>query len=328
MQRSDQGRFWLDVFIFAAISVILFQFGLLKIFFVVPLHVIYKKRGDRGFLYSAGVLLIAVLIFIYFRSRRVPDVGLRKTLAFLQVFTAILLIGAVFFINRPWRRPLRRLYKTFVVCGAVGIVSIPVIIALNRSGILWDYYRSFISDTLDVIVGPLRTFPGAEGNELLGLIDDPGRITELLKGAILRSFLFYFFLAVIVNLRVGEGIGSRMYGGTVPRLVNFFMPARYFWILPVSWAGIILSLFIDFNFFAYTAWNAALIVSFLYTLQGIGIIQFFLQRAGLGRGVQTIITLGIVLIIPFVLLAALSLFGFSEVWGRYRSRHQKGKDPG
>ena len=63
MQLSERGAFWVDIFLFSAISVFIYQLGLIYFLFAVPLQILIKKRGSMP---------TSTLLFWYLSVRSSP----------------------------------------------------------------------------------------------------------------------------------------------------------------------------------------------------------------------------------------------------------------
>jgi uncharacterized protein YybS (DUF2232 family) len=75
---------------------------------------------------------------------------------------------------------------------------------------------------------------------------------------------------------------------------------------------------------SYAAWNAALVMLFLFGLQGLAILRFWLEKRGLARfGWPLVVAVVLVALVTprlnAVAAVVLPLFGASENWVRYRT---------
>ena len=323
MQLSERGAYWLDVVIFAGISVIMYEIGFLSLLYLVPLQVMTKKRGESALLFSSLLVLTAVLITALIHTRTMEEVQLKNVLIFLELVLPVMLIASLYVINRQFSQKWRGLYRLLGVTLAVGIVSIPIILILKQNTRFTEYFRGQIAQVVKVFTESLFLQNGVYEEGVIRSLFNPDRLMQTIKAVFFRNYLFSFFLMLTLNWRIGVGIARRFFGGTVPVLSRFFLPSKYIWVFLISWAGILADIFFGLNMAGYIVWNIGLISLFLYGLQGIGIIRHMLERSNFGRGLQTFITVMIVflLIVPglnILILLGIPIFGVSEVWIHYR----------
>jgi hypothetical protein len=129
----------------------------------------------------------------------------------------------------------------------------------------------------------------------------------------------------------GEAPGASVAVGAAvrdwPRVVDFRLPDTYIWPLIASLATILIGLMVPLGALELAAWNLAAIVLFLYGLSGIGVLQFFLRKFRVPRGMRLLLAflLGVLLLSPRANLAVIILIpglGVSEIWLRYRTRER------
>jgi hypothetical protein len=115
--------------------------------------------------------------------------------------------------------------------------------------------------------------------------------------------------------------------GQWPRVLDFRLPDTYIWPLIGSLAVVLIGLMTPLGVLDLVAWNLAAIVLFLYGVSGIGVLQFFLRKFRVPRGMRVLlaIMLGVLLLSPRANLAVIILvpgLGVSEIWLRYRTRER------
>ncbi len=323
MRLSERGAFWVDVLIFAGISIIMYEIGFLSFLYLVPLQIMAKKRGENGLLFSSVLVLAAVLITAIINTRWVEDVQLKNVLIFLELILPVMLVAALYTVNKKFTEEWRSLYKILGVTLAVGLVSIPVILIIKQNTKFLDYFREQITKIVQSISDSLFLQSGIYEEGIVRSLFQPEQIIQTIRAIFFRNFLFSFFVFLTLNWRIGIGIARRFFGGEIPRLHRFMLPNTFIWVLLISWAGILADIFFGLKIFGYIVWNIGLIALFLYGLQGVGIIRSLLARANLGRGLQTFLTVMILflLIIPGInalVILGIPIFGVSEVWIHYR----------
>jgi hypothetical protein len=323
MRLSERGAFWLDVVLFAGISVIMYEIGFLSLLYLVPLQVMAKKRGENGLLFASLLVLAAVLVTAFIHTRAVEDVQVKNALIFLELVLPVMLVASLYTVNRQFSQKWRALYRLLGVTLAVGIVSVPIILIVKQNTKFVDYFRDQVAQVVEVFTGSLFLQSGVYEEGVVRSLFNPDRIMQTIKAVFFRNYLFSFFLMLTLNWRVGIGITRRFFGGTVPVLSRFVLPGKYIWVFLISWAGILADIFFGLQAVGYIVWNIGLISLFLYGLQGTGIIRHMLEASNLGRGVQTFLTMMIVflLVVPginILIIMGIPIFGVSEVWIHYR----------
>lgn len=323
MRISEQGAFWLDVIIFAGISVIMYEIGFLSFLYLVPLQVMAKKRGENGLLFSSVLVLAAVLVTAFIHTRGIEDIQLKNVLIFLELVLPVMLVASFYAVNKQFTQEWRNLYRLLGVTMAVGLVSIPVILIIKQNTNFVEYFRNQIAMIVEGVTSTLFLQSGIYEEGLISSLFRPERIIQTIKAVFFRNYLFSFFLILTLNWRIGVGIARRFFGGTVPRLSQFILPNKFIWVLLISWAGILADIFFGLKVAGYIVWNIGLIALFLYGLQGIGILRHLLGRASLGRGMQTffIVMIVFLLIVPGInalILLGIPILGVSEVWIHFR----------
>lgn len=325
MRISEQGAFWLDVIIFAGISVIMYEIGFLSFLYLVPLQVMAKKRGENGLLFSSVLVLAAVLVTAFIHTRGIEDIQLKNVLIFLELVLPVMLVASFYAVNKQFTQEWRNLYRLLGVTMAVGLVSIPVILIIKQNTNFVEYFRNQIAMIVEGVTSTLFLQSGIYEEGLISSLFRPERIIQTIKAVFFRNYLFSFFLILTLNWRIGVGIARRFFGGTVPRLSQFILPNKFIWVLLISWAGILADIFFGLKVAGYIVWNIGLIALFLYGLQGIGILRHLLGRANLGRGMQTffIVMIVFLLIVPGInalILLGIPILGVSEVWIHFRKQ--------
>jgi len=323
MRISERGAFWLDILIFSGISIFMYEIGILSFLFLVPLQIAAKKRGETAYLFSALVVLTAVLVTAIIETRSVENTELKYILILLQIVTPIMLAASLYIVNRRYPQVWRNLYKLLGVTLAVGLGSVPIILIIKQNGTFVVFLREQLTALFAVLAEAFAISGSGLEAGLIGSLIQPSQILETIKAVFFRNFLFSFFIALVLNWRIGLGIARRVVGSDIPALVRFHMPEKFIWILLISWAGILGDIFFGLKVLGYIVWNIGLISMFLYGLQGWGIVRFLLGKSNLPQGMQSFFTVLIVvlLIIPginILIILGIPIFGVSETWIHFR----------
>ncbi len=331
MRLHEPRAYWLEVGGLALVSVLLFRFGLLALVFLVPVQLVWIRRGEEaGLIASGGVLagiaLTKVIDLIRLR-RSVGGADIPEALLLIDLVFAAGLLAGLFVLNSDRmtlganQRALTVAERMLVSIGVGAVVYGPTvaIIALGETG------GSVIAAQIEVF-RPLFEAAGATTEEIRVLV-------EIIVGALLSGLLFGYFLMLVANwwfgvllafrsrftLPAGNPIMARLSGY---ELTEFRLPVYLVWALIGAWGGVALLQFVELGWLSYVFWNAAFTMLALYAIQGIAIVWYYLDRRGVGRGARIGLAIGMVvgLLIPGVQLAVglgLPGLGVSEIWIDY-----------
>ncbi len=336
MQVDDQRAYWLEIAGLTVAAVLLFRFGLLGLVFLVPVQLIWLRRGEEaGTLASAGVILgIGVFKWVdYLRLRRTigPD-ELPASLLLLDLVFAAGLLAGLFMMNSdrltvadPASETGRRTMtvpERMIAAVAAGAAIYGPTIGLLVTG---DAAESAIAMQIE-LMRPLFEAAGAGSDEITMLV-------RIVVSAILSGLMFGFFVMVTGNWWLGVQIAfksrfSLPAGNAVMarhagyELTEFKLPEYLVWALIGAWGGVLLSMVAELGWVSYLFWNAAFVTLALYGVQGIAIVWFYLDRRKVQRITRIGVAVGMVigLLIPglrFVVGVGLPGLGVSELWINY-----------
>lgn len=339
MQRDGLRAYWLEVGGLALASVLLFRFGLLGLVFLVPIQIVWIRRGQRAGLTASGFVLAGIAAF------KLVDLARLRAVAGAEVSEALLLIDPVFalglliglvVLNTPharlpvsdesgsWTFAGRELStaERMLAAAAVGALIYGPAVALVASG---DRGSAVVASQIELL-RPIFESAGASTEEIRVL-------TEIVIGAVLSGLLVGYFVMLVGNWWLGVVIAFRSRfalpdGNEVMArlsgldLTEFRIPVWFVWPLIASWAGVLASMVLELGWGRYLFWNAAFVMLAVYALQGIAIIRFQLERWKVTRGPRIALAVGmiVVLLIPGLqLVVALGVpgLGVSEIWIDY-----------
>lgn len=337
----------IEIVIFAAVSTLLYRLGMGPLLFLIPLQVVYIRRGKKSFAAACALCLALILLVGFLLARRwaggAADLAGSEAAGFaslgpflfLDMAVAILLIGGLALIQLPemgLELPgvhLPRPTRLMITTGIAGLASIPVILYLQGNEIFASGVQEFVGTRLEVMNSAIvasqsdSLLPGVQPIETQALL-------QFVTTILLRSFLFYYFLILTFCWWLGTIIGSRSIGSKpkLTRVADFKLPDRYVWPLIASLALVVLTLVVPVPFLEILAWNALLILVFLYGVAGLGIVRFLLKKMNVRPGVRWLLITGIVILAmtPRVGIAVLILvpgLGVSEIWLKYRTREER-----
>jgi hypothetical protein len=342
----------IEVLIFAAVSTLLYRLGMGPFLFLIPLQVLYIRRGKRFFGWAALLTLALIFAAGLLLAHRLPisAVGLSSVnsqgamagslfsqalpFLFLDMSVAVLLIGGLALVQLHEMRPdlqiprMPRATRHFVVTGIAGVLFIPVILYLQGNEIFGEGVREFVRAWFEGMNRAIGS-PGAGSLQTGAESVDTAALLEIINTVLLRSFLFSYFLVLSFNWWLGTIIGTRSLGRQpgLTRIADFKLPDRYVWPLIASLALVVVNLAIPVEPIAILAWNALLILVFLYGVSGLGIIRFLLRKLNVRPGIRWLLIVVIVVLamtprIGFAVLVLVPGLGVSEIWLKYRKEER------
>ncbi len=312
-------RFWL----ICIISFIISQVNLIFLFYLVPLHIIYRKWGAKDFLIAAGAVVAGIAIRSTILLWGLDDPELRSIFISIEIgFPVMFLLGLSIMIGDDYIR-IPGVYRFLIAAAVIGIISLMI------------FPRFFYNDELTALIqGELERMGQIfqAGNTIEGGFDDAiiadyfesKEMIETMRDVFLSSFTAWFSLILLFFWRIGEVIISVRRRTVPPSLRKFYVPRELLWPVLFSWFLMILQFLIPMGFFRYIVWNAGLVLSILYALQGIGILQTLMDRFRFPRGFRILFGIVIMSLIfrpgaNVVVMILIPALGVSETWIRYRN---------
>lgn len=334
--------YWLEVVGLGLVSALLYRFGLLLLVFMVPVQIVWVRRGERAGLTAAAVFLAVQLVLTLTDLARVTgEVGqLPVGMALIGMLPMVASFGGLYLLNRPtlrlrlptWQKEagakpegssveLHLPGRLIVAAVLAAAVFVPLFVYVGSSGSL--------RDLIGVQLAMLEELAG-------GLSADQAEIEALLALAVemvLASFLVGFAAMLLVNWWLGIRFVRRArWAAPEPNpvaerviameLKEFRLADAYVWVLIAGWASVAASVALDTGAFRHVAWNVALPVTLLFGLQGLAVLWHLLGRKGVGRqgrvGVGIALTVSLMLpVVNVVVLVGIPGLGVSEIWVDY-----------
>jgi hypothetical protein len=312
---------------FAIASALLYHLGFGFVFFLIPQQMVYARQGRKPFLISLAVtfgLVMGIELISVLRNRE----GLVSSFLLIEVFVILALMGGLAAVNliRPPRPD--RVRTLIAATGATALLAVPLMLYLKGNEGFTSAIRQLFDMALDFMT---RAFsqpesaagaaaPGASGTEAL---------MRMTSEIFLRSFAFSYFFMLCFTWWTGTQLGCRSLGkkAFITRLVDFELPEIYVWPLIASLALVLVDMLIGFSPLGVIAWNASLILLFLYGLVGIGIMHFLFAKYKLPRRWLTMLLLALGIMLIFTRLSLLVIIlvpglGISEIWLHHRKRER------
>lgn len=320
MNIAGWNREWTEIIIITAVSVLLYQLNML-ILFLIPLEILFVRKGNRPLLY-AGIGVLAVIgIISLIRVSALQDGNIKSTLIAIEILLPLVFIGGLLALELPWKQNLRKIHKLMITTVSFGAVSIPVFLLLSRSGEL----SQLLEEQINTISGIFQTSEQLPetNNAIISILQNPEEVTELIKDILLKNFVFIYYIILSGCVWIGGSAGMRTIGVRPRKLTEYVLPEWFIWPLLISWAIVLLDVLLGIGALSYVGWNAGLVMLFTFGMQGIGIMQSILNRRGVPRGLRIVLAAAIVLFllwpgVNMVIIVGLPCLGVSEVWIKYR----------
>ncbi len=301
----EEFRRFAPVLISAVLSALLFYTGVFAFLFAVPVQVNYTRRGERVGVLSAVVTAVVVVIVHLSQALRFEEVGgeVVRILLVDSLMPIGLLTGLSLF------NLLRRLSWTFrLVASAIPtmLAALPSILLLvaaaNGDGPLGEQLEAMLAS--------------------IGMGTNAEYWLTTVKRIVLNTVGLGLTASIAANWWLGRSIVLRAVSGS-SSLRAARVPEVFVWPVIGGLAGVLFAWLFDVPAIEPVAWNAMLVASFLFGIQGIGVIQHLLRRRGMSeRSERWALTISMALLfIPGLnVLAAIGipLVGMSEIWIDYK----------
>jgi hypothetical protein len=307
-----------ELALFSAGAVIFFELSVFVVIFVIPLAVLYRRRGF--YVGLAGCVITAAGIAgvkFYQMMGAALGEGRRDLLGIALLVPLSFLIGLTL-LEAPFLGRLRSWQKLVLAGLAAGLVYSPLLYLLVTS----SEFDAMLHAQVEAMMRGLQ----ANQTSMLPLVSTE-EIVSLSRKVFLNTFLAGYCFTLAANWVIGVKMSMRMNGtsGEFPAYRSFRLPQKAVYIFLVSWAAVFAALFRDLGAVGVVAWNCALLLSLLYMCQGIGIIKVRAERVPrvfkllvMVFCVTLIFTAGVVFILGS--MAGVSLLGVSELWINYRNK--------
>jgi len=315
---------WFETLLLTLVSVLLYNIGIGFLLFLIPLQVIFIRRGD-GFFITAMVICISLILFYKLITLAVnsafADAG---PFMLIEFFSITLLFGGLVLLNLVKLPGISSVLKLLTTAAAAWILSIPLILFLRGN----ESFNTVISELFNNIALFLNTSVSASESINLSY-NQPGINGESLliitREFFLRSYIFDYFVLLLFSWRSGTilALKSLRAKANTTGLKSFRIPDVYIWPLILGLAGILVNNFLSLGSLVFLFWNTALIMLFLFGLAGFGIIRFLFEKFRLAKPLRFLFVFSLVILIMsprvgIIFLLLIPALGVSEIWIKYR----------
>lgn len=317
MDAPVRGRDWWWVVGLGFLAVAFYYLNILMVAFLVPLQVLYGRRGRSAFLLGSGVTLAGIAAVGFALEGASGGLAIRLLPIGIEVGEVLLLLLGLLAVNARFLGIGRRIYRLLAVTGIIGALSVPVLIYASQSGEVTSAIRGMVKATLSLVQSSLGMSSGS-----LAQFSDVDKATELLKGIVFRGYLFAYFVMIAATWRLGSSFGARSLEERPAPLSRFVIPEVVLWPVLASWAIVVIDRFAHLGVVVYLMWNTGMIGAFLYALAGVGIVEHLMDRLRVGRGLRLLLLFGVLLLlmvpgVGIVIAVVLTVLGISELWVRF-----------
>jgi len=334
MMRSTAGGRFLEALLFAVSSLVLYSFGVGRLLFLVPLQVLAVRRGPSGLAAAGGIAVVGLAAIRLASLLPAPfEEGSLLVVSGVEVGSFLLLAAGLGLVNVRWGRA-RALVRLAAATALVCLAGSPLVAVLASDPAVARLVDGVFADASRMLRSIFATGDSVAGTLVETLIV-PDALKVMVREYLLRSFVPSIFAFLAFSWWAGSAAASRPPLAAPSRrwrFAAFRLESWWLWPLILSLALVaadVIGLAERVSAAAaaglsYVAWNAALLVLFLFGLQGLAILRFWLEKRGIARFLWPL-AVALVLValatprLNAVVAVALPLFGASENWVRYRT---------
>ncbi len=337
---------WTEMILFSIASIFLYQTSIGIFFFLIPLQILYRRRGNQLFNYSLLLTFLVIALIKTIRISRLDNAGFTFSLVLLEILVLISLLGGLFLLNANifehftgnldldlFRRK-DNFFDLLSLSILFGIVSIPFILYFGNNTAFNDY-MNLVFKSLSDYLKTMFTTKDTENLAILNKFLSAETLKETTNRIFFRTFIFDYFILLGFSRWIGNAIGrknlqresiekSRLdVEKTESSIISFKVPEYYLWPLIVSLALTLIDYIRGLGVIGYVSWNATLILALLYGINALGIIRYLFGYFRVSRGLQLLLYFMLIILlftpkINIIVLIAIPGLGVSEIWIKYR----------
>ena len=313
-------------------SSLLFLSMFLAFAFLMPVQIIFGRRGGREGIAAAGVSALGIALaeaskLVASGSFAQPDGRLISGFVALAgtILTPIILLLALALLNAPFWRHWDSAYRVLGVTALCAFIALPVLLSIERDASI----VAFLEERIGAVLTPLRSAvtdssEGYEASVLAASLDPKDLVAtsfELLRNC---------FAAILFTLLGGSWwLGNRMSGRgsrgweKTAALEELRLPYPFLWGFLASWSFMLAAELLKAQeAVSAVAWNCVLVVSLAYAAAGLGIVTYLLKTWNTPKSLRICLTVVAVLSLAtplgIAVAASLPLIGVTEIWIHYR----------
>ncbi len=320
--RSLPNRIWIEIGVFAAVSLGLHLLAPGVFLFLIPLQVLAVRRGSSAFGFGVLLLfLLAALVEMATAGARADLSPAERYLHDIQLFLSAVLLGGLWLINEPRVLPYRNLLRILIVTGAAGLVAVPFIGGLLSDPEFAPAMRGYVAEQ-PLLRLSLSPSPPDSLNPAPPTAAALDQFANTIGEVMLRGLMFLYLVYLVTAWWVGSLWGARSLGLRSPigRLLGFRLEPWCIWALLLSGAAVAGDALLgDVGMLSYPGWNVFSVFLLLFALQGIGVLQWLFRRYNVPSTMRVLIGIALVFmlfrpVLTFIPVFGLPLLGISETW--------------
>ncbi len=329
MAWSARRRVAVETVALAAAALLFYRLGFLLFLFLVPLQVLYVRRGARPFVAAlCGVFLgFAVMRGLQLWTLASELEGMSPLLLSADLVIPLGLLGGLALVNLPVTPRLQSVYRVLMAGGLLAILTAPILWFVGSTPEL----RDAVITQFEQVYQFVRESAGEAGAAMPQF--EEGEFAQVFLQAVqvlLRSYVFAFTMLLLVNWFIGNAVSGN-WSRNPDTLKSFAVPERLLWPSLLAWAGVLATRFAGLGVLEYVVWNFGLICVMLYAIQGLSIMRFLFDRYGFGRLSRTVILGAMVLMLfmhglNIILIVGIALLGVSESWVQFNRLERSGEN--
>ncbi|MDR1933177.1 MAG: YybS family protein [Spirochaetales bacterium] len=320
MRGTEKKSALVEILIFSAGAVVFFELSAFLVIFVIPLAVLYRRRGFYAGLFGSCMTAAGIAIIRLYQMQSASSGAVRYDLLGVTLVVPLSFLIGLCLLEAPQLARLRIWQRLVCAALAAGVVYLPLLYLLVVS----EEFDTLLRAQVEAI---MRAVQGVQAPGTLPAAVNVEEIVRLSKKVFLNTFLAGYLFTLAANWVIGVKMAMRMNGaaGEFPPYRSFRLPDKAVYVFLVSWAVVFAAFFRDMGIAGAAAWNCALVISLLYMCQGIGIIK--IRTEAVPRAFRLLVmivcatlvfTAGLAFI--FGIMAGVALLGVSELWINYRNK--------
>ena len=325
METGKKGAVAKEVIGFGVLAVIFFQLSLFLLIFVIPLVVLFRRRGFLPGLEGCLLAFAGIAGVKLFQLSRIAGAFSRPDLLGIDLVIPGGFLLGLLVVEAPMLKHLRLYQRLLLATGVAVLASLPLVlfVALNPE------FDAILRYQIQAMIKSIQ------GGEAIGPAgQSSGAIVEQVARLSKQVFLYTYTAGYLVTLGANWFIGAKLGLKTLnleetetklPAFSNFRVPEVFVWWFLISWAGVLMGFVINLGFLRTILWNSALIATTLYGCQGLGILKTWMDK--MGKGMKMMFTFSIVFFafipgINVLLAVGVPLLGVTELWIQYRNKER------
>jgi hypothetical protein len=311
-------------------SSLLFVSVFLSFAFLLPVQMVFGRRGSREGMAAAGASALCIAVAQATMMATAGSFGQGRALAALLELACalampVILLSALALINAPFGIRMEHSYRVLGVTALCALIAFPALLAVERNGSITAFMEKEIGDIIAPVRGAAAAPSGGYEVSALSATLDPKDIVAT-SFAILRNTV----AAIIFSLLAGSWwLGNRMSGKgsrgweTTSSLDRLRLPYPFLWVFLLSWTYVLAVVLLKADgLVSSIAWNCALVASLAYAGPGLGIVSHLLKTWNTPKSLRICLAVMAVIALAtplgIAVAASLPLLGVTEIWIHYR----------